>query len=198
MSGEDAFTAIAELAAGISVIERENIRPESRLLADLRLDGDDAGELINAYAEHFGVDMTDFLWLRYFNDEGVDIFTPAFVVTFRAISPHFKAKWRAARAQEREITVAHLVDVVGTRRWIHPGTEHARQGPEMPAWLALIVCWPFLLLSAFGVIALFGLATGAIGQISLVTGAGVVLAAAMPVWWGWTTWINIKRKLATA
>lgn len=51
------------------------LSPSTRLLADLHLDGDDAFEFMEAFAETFGVESGDFKFERYFGSEGFNPFT---------------------------------------------------------------------------------------------------------------------------
>ena len=47
----------------------EKIAPESRLLHDLEIDGDDAADLLIDYSKAFTVDMTDFSFDQFFMGE---------------------------------------------------------------------------------------------------------------------------------
>lgn len=121
---EETYEAIAALAVQMSGAQRDRLTPQTRLARDLGLDGDEAGEFMDAFATKFDVDMEGFYWLRYFGDEGWNMLTPATTLVARALSPAFRRRWRAAQEAEREITLAHLTEVVEAGRWVHPGTEH--------------------------------------------------------------------------
>jgi len=60
---------IIKLIADQSGVKPEQISLETRLNHDLSIDGDDADELLESYAEVFSVDMTGFQWSKYFRDE---------------------------------------------------------------------------------------------------------------------------------
>jgi acyl carrier protein len=60
---------IVRLVAKMTGLQMKKLTMESRLLQDLGVDGDDADELINAYAEEFGVDMASFRFSTHFRSE---------------------------------------------------------------------------------------------------------------------------------
>jgi acyl carrier protein len=198
MSETDLFGEIAALAAKHGETSADTITPQTRLAGDLGLDGDDAHEFVAAFSEHYGVDFDGFVWLRYFGDEGWDFLRPTLVAAAKALSPAFARRWRAAQDAEREVTIAHLVEVAQAKRWRHPGPEHAvaRRPSAFATLLGAAMSLPILALGAFGLIALYGLATGAVAA-RLLQGAVVVLMAAMPFYFGWVSWRNIQRKLAS-
>ena len=55
-----------------------HLQPNSRILHDLGVDGDDAFELIIKFCKHYEVDSSDFQYNQYFGSEGVYI-KPAFI-----------------------------------------------------------------------------------------------------------------------
>jgi acyl carrier protein len=50
-----------------------NLDRNTRLYKDLRIDGDDAFELLRDFSNMFEVDMSDFKFGEYFSPEGTDI-----------------------------------------------------------------------------------------------------------------------------
>ena len=63
------MTSFADVAAFIAQQTKEplsNLAPETRLLHDLRLDGDDAHNFLSEFATRFDVDLTTFSFLEYF------------------------------------------------------------------------------------------------------------------------------------
>ena len=50
-------------------ISEEEIKPSTRVVEDLSLDGIDAHYLMESYAETFSIKVGDFDYYRYFNDE---------------------------------------------------------------------------------------------------------------------------------
>jgi hypothetical protein len=87
------------------------LSPTTRLLADLHLDGDDAFEFMEAFAETFGVESGDFEFDRYFGPEG---FNPFALVT---------ALFRRQPAKV-EVTLAMLARAITEGRW---NTENIEQ-----------------------------------------------------------------------
>lgn len=198
MTREEMFEELKALAIAYTEVKPDKIVPDARLLSDFGLDGDDASGFMAAFTNKFGVDMSGFYWLRYFGDEGWDFLAPAMIAVAR-LHPGFDMRWCAALAEEREITLHHLINVAETKRWIHPGPEDAR--PHATGPIRTIIGWvmaaPILGFAALGVIMLYGLATGALGEVSLVTAATAVATTAFPALLAWTAWRNIQRKLAS-
>lgn len=199
MTRDEIYDEIVQLSVDLAGAKRDKLTPATRLVGDLGLDGDPAAAFMQAFKERFGVDMERFYWLRYFSDEGWDMLNPL-IVSFARLQPEFDRRWRAALAEEREITLAHLVTVAEAKAWIHPGPEHSI-ARKRSRFAALLVSAAALGVAVFGVlyaIALYGLATGALGEVSFVTAATMVAVIAFPLLLAWFGWRNIKRKLATA
>lgn len=62
------------------------LSPRTELLDDLDLDGDDAFDFMEAFAEEFSVRAGDFEFIRYFSPEGFNPFEIVFSL-FRRQSP---------------------------------------------------------------------------------------------------------------
>ena len=60
---------MAFIAEQVSV-EPERLRASTRLLHDLGMDGDDASEFLQAFAQRLGVDLSRFEFSRHFGPEG--------------------------------------------------------------------------------------------------------------------------------
>ena len=60
---------IIKLISEQSGVNVEQISLQTRLNHDLGIGGDDASELLELYAEAFSVDMNDFQFHKYFQDE---------------------------------------------------------------------------------------------------------------------------------
>lgn len=205
MTNDELYEEIAALAVRASGVKRDKLTRNSRLLADLDIDGDDAGKFMAAFANDFDVEMEGCFWLRYFDDEGWDMLTPAMVLVGRIVSPGFKQSWDRARDAEREITLGHLVAVAEAKHWIDPGPEHRRQSSPRGAvartlWIALpaFAALALLAFTAFGAIMLYGLATGAMGALNPLTAGTAILLAGFPLLMAWNSRRNIQRKLASA
>lgn len=192
----NAMPEIIELARKYS--GKSNVLPESRLLSDLGLDGDDAGELIEALSKRFDISWEGFHWLRYFGDEYLDPFAPALSTVAQWLSADFRQRWKNAREVEREITIAHLARVAEARRWIEPPDTARREVQSIPARvlgavMGAVAPPSLVLLGAFAVIALMsGHVTNPLVAIGLL---GLITAI---VWMIWVSWTNIRRKLASA
>ncbi|HRO04831.1 MAG TPA: DUF1493 family protein, partial [Terricaulis sp.] len=167
--------------------------------SDLGLDGDPAGAFMQAFKERFAVDMESFIWLRYFGDEGWDMLKPLIVALAR-LDAGFDQRWRAALAEEREITLSHLVDVAQAKSWIHPGPAHAplRKPSRLAALLVSAAAIGVAVFAVLYAVAVYGLAIGALGEVSWVTAAALIAAAAFPTLLIRSAWSNIQRKLASA
>ncbi len=199
MTRDEIFEDIKDLAIAYTGAKPEKLTRETRLLSDLSLDGDPAAGFMAAFTNKFGVDMSGFYWLRYFGDEGFDPLAPGLIAAARRVSPRFERRYRAALAEEREITLEHLTEAAQAKAWIHPGGEHAltRKRRPLTGLFAILGALGVLTFCVVGAIALYGLAAGAWGEISLVSAAAVIAAAALPAFWVWNAWRNIQRKLAS-
>lgn len=65
----DLRAQISGIIARHTGIPQERIRPENRLLHDLGIDGDDAGELLTDFAKTFHVEMSGFDFAMFFLSE---------------------------------------------------------------------------------------------------------------------------------
>lgn len=93
----DIFEQVAALISEQTGARRSAIREHADLVADLRIDGDDLAELMDAYFTKFRVDKTSFDPTRYVPDEGFSLFRKP-----RPVQP---------------ITVSMLVQGVQSGRW---------------------------------------------------------------------------------
>lgn len=189
---------IVELATQFS--GATEVSENSRLYADLGLTGDDARAFIETFAAKYDIDMGALVWLRYFDDEGSDMMGPALALAASVLSPHFAVRWQAARDAEREITIAHLVDVAQLGAWRDPGDASKRvRGPMV---LTLIFSTLSVLVSAFFVLGsaavLYTLLAGNLGQKSLVVTLGVIATGLVFPALAYASWRAIERKLASA
>ena len=89
---------VVRLIAKKTGLPTVQIFPESRLVHDLGIAGDDAGELLTEYSETFQVDMSEFDFAQYFSGE-----------------PHlFKL---AEGLKLAPITVQDLVEAARQKKW---------------------------------------------------------------------------------
>src|SRR5262245_56145356 len=95
---------IIKMIADQTGVDAEKISLETRLNQDLRINGDDADELLSLYSEALGVDMTEFQFHRHFLDE-----------------PHMLNFWRwipGLGPKLDPIYVRDLVEAARRKRWI--------------------------------------------------------------------------------
>lgn len=178
----------------------KTITAETRLYSDLGMTGDDAQEFMTAFAVKYDVDMESFVWLRYFGDEGSDMLGPAIALFASVLSPSFAVRWQAAHEAEREITIAHLVEIAAERSWRDPSDAFKRK--RNPLVLSLIFSIVAVLMSAFFVfgsaLVLHALLSGKLGEKNLLVVFGVIATGLVFPWLAYTSWRNIQRKLASA
>jgi len=117
----------------------EKVGLESRLLEDLGLDGDDAGEFFQAFAQEFAVDLHDFSLSRHFGPEGIPFRVTLASLLILALAaalaallswwaiPFFLAALvlllgyryrKSQRSSPGSLRVLHLVQAATARRWV--------------------------------------------------------------------------------
>jgi hypothetical protein len=101
------FDEVADLVASETGTDRSRVRPESRLLHDLEIYGDDAGDLLEACASRFGIDFSDFVFDRYFYHEPSLLFPGSIFRDLRGLKGSTK----------EPLTLAMLVAVAQSGRW---------------------------------------------------------------------------------
>ncbi|UTV99825.1 DUF1493 family protein [Marinomonas rhizomae] len=68
----EVFEELATFIEGETGCPRDKISKETLLYHDVRVDGEDAMELMGKYSDKFLVDMSGFNFDLYFNGEGLD------------------------------------------------------------------------------------------------------------------------------
>jgi hypothetical protein len=85
---------------------------DTRIVHDLGCDGDDAGELLERFADEFGVDLSELQWRRHFSNEGdtgcADLIL-FFVRLVRRLPP--------PPPDLEPVTIRDLVTAAETKRW---------------------------------------------------------------------------------
>ncbi|MGD9816296.1 MAG: DUF1493 family protein [Hyphomonadaceae bacterium] len=188
---------IVKLVAEIS--GRSDVRPESRLLRDLGIDGNQARVLLGELAARYDVDLSALQWQRYFDNEGFDFVEPFLVMAARRIDHRFDARWRAALDAEREISVRHLADAVEAGHWFEP--EERREAPGGPLRAAFAVALALPILFLFLVAPLLAAVEIARRLAAGESAAGIALVPLLGLGGAlviWSSITNIRRKLATA
>ena len=93
--------------------ESAAIGPETQLLRDLQLWGDDADNFFDEFIQQFGVDMCGAKFGDYFPEEGKHVgFAIQRLLTRRRMHDHFRA-----------ITVADLANSAALGRWVLAATS---------------------------------------------------------------------------
>ncbi len=181
---------------------KDAVTPETRLYADLGITGDDAREFLLKFATTYDVDMGALVWLRHFDDEPStsDLMEPAITLTASVLSPSFAVRWQAARDAEREINLAHLAGVARSKVWTDPGDAYRRTRGHSP--LVTIFSAASILLMAFfvllGVAVSYALITGQLNDTNVLALLGVITVSVLPLFFAYSSWQNIQRKLASA
>lgn len=200
MSDDALLTEIIDLAKNRT--GKSSVTPETRLYADLGMTGDTAREFLLAYATKYDVDMERLVWLRFFDDEPSisDLMEPAITLGASVLSPSFAVRWQAARDAEREITLAHLVEVARAKIWTDPNQTFNRMRGHSPLVIAFSAA--SVLLMAFfvvlGAFVAYALLTGQLGEINAVALLGVIAVSMLPFFFAFASWRSIERKLASA
>jgi len=180
--------------------ESDKVSADTRLYADLGLTGDDAGNFMTAFAAKYEVDMSAFVWLRYFDNEGWDLMGPAIALAACIISPSFAVRWHAAHDAEREITIAHLADVARTKVWREP--EQAFRRTKAPLVQILVFSVLSVFLAAFFLLGslavLHAFLGGQLGNKNLLALLGVIATGLVFPGLAFASWRQIQRKLASA
>lgn len=181
----------------------KTITPQTRLYADLGMDGDDADEFLTPFAARYGVDMRPMVWQRFFSNEPTmtDMLTPALILAASVLSPSFAVRWQAARHAEREITVAHLADVSRSKVWRDPSEASARK--HKLSILTLLFSSIALLVLAFfvvlGVVVIYAVLAGEMGEQKVLALVGVAaMSIVSPFYLAYDSWRQISAKLASA
>ena len=110
------FERVRSLVAGCSGVPVAEITPETRLVEDLGIDGDDGHEFLEAFADEFGVDMSGMSPFNYFDDEPPLGMASGLIALIAIFSPRFRAYARHAARGRRALTVRSLVTSARARR----------------------------------------------------------------------------------
>jgi len=110
-SDEQTFREIRDFIHEILAVPKKKISETTTLARDLRVDGDEAGDFMVAYADRFKVNLTDFVFVKYFGVEaGFDPFAYLYLKIFRP-----------EEFRKPEITVADLVSAAKAGKWNKEG-----------------------------------------------------------------------------
>lgn len=105
--GDPLFRRVRDLICELTGAAPEDVTEATCLQRDLGVEGDDAGELMTAFAERFGVDLDRFDFEAHFDVEaGFDPVRYLFLKAFRPKKLH-----------KAPVTVSDLVRAVRARQW---------------------------------------------------------------------------------
>ena len=120
MGQQSHFDRVRGLVSGQTGVPASEITLETRLFEDLGMDGDDGHELLEAFADEFGVDMSRMALFNYFDDEPPFSASSSLIPVVAFFSPQFRAYLHHVARGRRTITVRNLVASAQARRWITP------------------------------------------------------------------------------
>ncbi len=110
MSGLEKIEEIKDLIAEIAPVRREQLTSSTRLGHDLGVDGDDAAELMQAFAQRFQADLSEFEFELHFGPEAG--FNPFIYLYWLIVKPH--------ELKSVPITVEDLTEAAVHRKWHTP------------------------------------------------------------------------------
>ncbi|MBI1926411.1 DUF1493 family protein [Candidatus Poribacteria bacterium] len=96
-------------------IAEKKFNPDTRLLEDLGIDGDDGVELIEAFCEEFEIDPSTIHISEYFGPEGCDLIGSLFGFLYDLLFDKEKL-----RSTSTPITLHDLAESAQAKRWIPP------------------------------------------------------------------------------
>lgn len=115
---DSTFMSIKEFVKKeLSLRSSIGLSSETRLVEDLRVDGDDALELIEKFAERYQVDLSGFDSRQYFEEEGMHWLTvPALLL--RLIIWPFRHYLFQQTASLSPLTLGMLTEIAQRKRWV--------------------------------------------------------------------------------
>ena len=134
------FDRVRGLVSGQSGVPEAEISLDTRLFEDLGMDGDDGHELLEAFADEFGVDMSGMAPLNYFGDEPPIWGISTLIPIIACFNKRFRTYARHAMRGRRTLTVRSLVASARAQRWITPTQRPSDADPtEFSVYLAVLV-----------------------------------------------------------
>lgn len=109
---DDLERRVLEFVARERITRVGRLSLATTLLGDLGIDGDDAGDLLKAYASEFNVDLSDFDFFRHFGPEGLGCNFP--IVWAHAL---FRTGTPEQRVGLTAISIGDLVQAARRGRW---------------------------------------------------------------------------------
>jgi acyl carrier protein len=172
---------IADFICSAANVDRTEVKLDARLLEDLKIDGDDADELMIGYATHFGVDMSEYRFLDYFGWEGDPTVWGFWLHLWCLISSRARNRLAEGESWSAPLTVSHLVRCAKDGVWHHPILPQDRGATRQKNIVlhhsaALLWRMPFILILLFFALGLpvVALAKPVLPQGLFLLGLGLV------------------------
>lgn len=105
---EEIAENVFKLVERVTGLSAEKMRKDPQLRLNVSIDGDDAVELIEAFAKEFGVNMQGFVYERYFGSEGIRDPITTVLGWIRQLR----------RPTSQPLTVRVLVDSAVAKHWV--------------------------------------------------------------------------------
>ena len=131
MGPQNHFERVRALVSRQTGAPEGQITPETRLAEDLGVAGDDGEDLLIAFGNEFGVDVSDVAFISYFGGEALfqsetnNLFTP-FVA---AALPRFCDFAQSAARGRRSVRVRDLAAIARAGKWTRPPVIPADNDP---------------------------------------------------------------------
>ncbi len=107
-TNEDGLLEVKNFVSQQTGISISNLNRNSSLSEDLGIEGDDANDFMQAFSKTFDVELTNFVFDKYFYPEGA--FNPISYLIYRKL-------FRRPKLQHIPITLSRLVEAVLKRKW---------------------------------------------------------------------------------
>jgi hypothetical protein len=125
MPESEILQGIIDLARDVSA--EDNIAPETRLVQDLRLIGDDMDEFLEAIVERYGTDFSAFVWHRHYPDE--------YSAPYFLVGRFFRYLFRLPQVEYEPITIGQIAKAVTHGRWEYDHPLPEERTPSVSPWL---------------------------------------------------------------
>lgn len=102
--GTPLWESIVAAVAAVAAVDPSEVTPETRLLDDLKIYGEDWDEVLRRLPEAQETDWTGFKFSDYFDDE---------IILIHLLR-------RLLRRRRRPLRLAHLAAVLARRKWFEP------------------------------------------------------------------------------
>ena len=153
------FDRVRGLVSGQTGVPEAEITLETRLVEDLGMDGDDGHELLEVFADEFGVDLSQMAPFNYFDDEPPMFWFSEVIPILAQLSPRFRRYVLHVTRGRRAVTLRDLVASARAGRWIRPAHQRTDLDPLRVTWRTLLIfvlATPLLAFAAIAVVAVLG------------------------------------------